>query len=381
MALNRVRDISIISTPPQDRLAVTTIVKEHDDQIIQEAILRETARGGQVYYLYNDVASIEKCLRIWQEKMPELRFAIAHGQMPKKELHQTMRAFYHHHVDVLIATTIIESGIDNPQANTLIIDRAEKLGLAQLHQIRGRVGRSHQQAYAYLLTPPSKLIEKTAQKRLHAIEACSGLGAGLELAHYDLDIRGGGAILGEAQSGQIQAIGYPLYISLLEKTIKALESGKQIAVETLLKQQKVQLETPFAAFIPDAFMHDIPQRLYWYKQIASANTIKALEATQAALEDQYGRLPQEAIQLINNQKIKIHAQARHIQAIKVYSDRIAIHFNTKENLAIEPLINCVSQQPRRYQMQPPAQIKIHHRVQEHRQINEILDQFYQDISA
>jgi transcription-repair coupling factor (superfamily II helicase) len=226
MAFSGMRDLSIIATPPARRLAVKTFVQEHTDDSVKEAILRELLRGGQVYFLHNEVDTIERAAESIRTLVPEARVAVAHGQMRERELEQVMQQFYHKEYNVLVCSTIIETGIDVPNANTIIIERADKLGLAQLHQLRGRVGRSHHQAYAYLLVPSLKHLKGDAEKRLDAIQRASTLGAGFMLATEDLEIRGAGELLGEQQSGSMQAIGYSLYMEMLEKATKAIQKVK-----------------------------------------------------------------------------------------------------------------------------------------------------------
>ena len=226
MAVSGMRDLSIIATPPARRLSVRTFVMEQNKSTVKEALLRELLRGGQVYYLHNDVKTIEKCAADLAELVPEARIGIGHGQMRERELEQVMSDFYHKRFNVLIASTIIETGIDVPSANTIIIERADKFGLAQLHQLRGRVGRSHHQAYAYLLTPPRQQITSDAEKRLEAIANTQDLGAGFVLATNDLEIRGAGELLGDGQSGQIQAVGFTLYMEMLERAVKVDPQGR-----------------------------------------------------------------------------------------------------------------------------------------------------------
>lgn len=253
MAVSGMRDLSIIATPPARRLSVRTFVMEQQNAVIKEALLRELLRGGQVYYLHNEVKTIEKCARDLAELVPEARIGIGHGQMHERELEQVMSDFYHKRFNVLVASTIIETGIDVPSANTILIERADKFGLAQLHQLRGRVGRSHHQAYAYLLTPPRRQMTPDAEKRLEAIANAQDLGAGFVLATHDLEIRGAGELLGDGQSGQIQAVGFTLYMEMLERAVKAIRKGEQPNLEQPLGGgPEVNLRVP--ALIPEDYL-------------------------------------------------------------------------------------------------------------------------------
>ncbi|PXB92931.1 transcription-repair coupling factor, partial [Pseudomonas aeruginosa] len=256
MAVSGMRDLSIIATPPARRLSVRTFVMEQQNAVIKEALLRELLRGGQVYYLHNEVKTIEKCARDLAELVPEARIGIGHGQMHERELEQVMSDFYHKRFNVLVASTIIETGIDVPSANTILIERADKFGLAQLHQLRGRVGRSHHQAYAYLLTPPRRQMTPDAEKRLEAIANAQDLGAGFVLATHDLEIRGAGELLGDGQSGQIQAVGFTLYMEMLERAVKAIRKGEQPNLEQPLGGgPEVNLRVP--ALIPEDYLPDV----------------------------------------------------------------------------------------------------------------------------
>ncbi|SUT87417.1 transcription-repair coupling factor [Actinobacillus ureae] len=291
MALNGMRDLSIIASPPARRLTIKTFVRQHDDLVVREAILREILRGGQVYYLHNDVATIENCATKLAELVPEARIVIGHGQMRERELERVMSDFYHQRFNLLVCSTIIETGIDVPTANTIIIDRADKFGLAQLHQLRGRVGRSHHQAYAYLLTPPPKTLTKDAQQRLEALSSIDNLGAGFVLATHDLEIRGAGELLGSEQSGQIESIGFSLYMDLLENAVKALQEGREPTLEEITQNQ-VEIELRIPALLPDDYVPDVNMRLSFYKRIASAESVDALKDLKVELIDRFGLLPE-----------------------------------------------------------------------------------------
>ena len=291
MALNGMRDLSIIASPPARRLTIKTFVREQDDTVIREAILREILRGGQVYYLHNDVATIENCAEKLATLVPEARIVIGHGQMRERDLERVMSDFYHQRFNLLVCSTIIETGIDVPTANTIIIERADKFGLAQLHQLRGRVGRSHYQAYAYLLTPHPKTLTKDAQQRLEAISSIDNLGAGFVLATHDLEIRGAGELLGAEQSGQIESIGFSLYMDLLENAVQALQAGREPSLDEITQSQ-VEIELRIPALLPDNYVPDVNMRLSFYKRIASAENDEALKALKVELIDRFGLLPE-----------------------------------------------------------------------------------------
>jgi transcription-repair coupling factor (superfamily II helicase) len=292
MAMSGLRDISIIATPPPNRHAIKTFISEWVDAQIQEACLREIKRGGQVFFLHNDVKTMPKMTQELTLLLPDARIQSAHGQMPERELEQIMLDFYHQRFNVLLSTTIIESGIDIPSANTIIINRADKLGLAQLHQLRGRVGRSHHRAYAYLIVPPKKLMSKDALKRLEALEASGDLGAGFMLSSHDMEIRGAGELLGDDQSGQIQEIGFTLYTELLQRAVNALKSGKQPALDTPMASP-TEVDLQAAALIPEDYLPDIHARLVLYKRISNTTNGEELRELQVEMIDRFGLLPEQ----------------------------------------------------------------------------------------
>lgn len=290
MSLEGIRDLSVIATAPERRLSVKTFVQPEEDGLIREAVIRELKRGGQVYFLHNEVETIENRREHLAKLIPEARIAVAHGQLNERELERIMREFYQQRYNVLLCSTIIETGIDVPSANTILIERADKFGLAQLHQLRGRVGRSYHQAYAYLLTPPSGAITKQAAKRLEAIQALEDLGSGFHLAMHDLEIRGAGEVLGEHQSGEIAEVGFDLYNRMLQKAVKALKRGETPDFESpLASTTDINLHAP--ALLPSDYVPDVSSRLGFYKELASAAEVYDIEKTTEALADRYGKLP------------------------------------------------------------------------------------------
>lgn len=344
MAMSGMRDLSIIATPPARRLAVKTFVREYDALVVREAILRETLRGGQVYYLFNDVENIQKAADKLAELVPEARIAIGHGQMRERELERVMNDFHHQRFNVLVCTTIIETGIDIPTANTIIIERADHFGLAQLHQLRGRVGRSHHQAYAWLLTPHPKAMTTDAQKRLEAIASLEDLGAGFALATHDLEIRGAGELLGEDQSGQMETIGFSLYMELLENAVDALKAGREPSLEDLTSQQtEVELRMP--SLLPDDFIPDVNTRLSFYKRIASAKNEQDLEEIKVELIDRFGRLPDAARNLLDIARLRQQAQKLGIRKLESNEKGGVIEFNEKNNVNPVWLIACCRSSP------------------------------------
>ncbi|TAM01956.1 MAG: transcription-repair coupling factor, partial [Pusillimonas sp.] len=334
MSLEGIRDFSVIATAPQKRLAIKTFVRREDGSTIREALLRELKRGGQAYFLHNEVETIYNRLARLEELVPEARIAVAHGQMPERELEEVMKGFYQQRYNVLLCTTIIETGIDVPSANTIVIHRADRLGLAQLHQLRGRVGRSHHQAYAYLLTPGEDAITGNAKKRLEAIQTMEELGSGFYLAMHDLEIRGTGEVLGESQSGNIHEIGFSMYSEMLNTAVRALKAGEE-----------PDLDSPFAALcevnlhasalLPADYCPDVHARLSFYKKLSHANDEDALIGIQEELIDRYGRLPEAARNLLATHRLRLHAEPLGVVKIDATEAQAMIQFNAKPN--IDPL--------------------------------------------
>ncbi|MCW8327286.1 transcription-repair coupling factor [Photobacterium sp. SDRW27] len=357
MAMSGMRDLSIIATPPARRLAIKTFVRESEDVLIREAVLREVMRGGQVYFLHNDVDSIEKTAEDLAKLIPEARITFAHGQMRERELEKIMSDFYHQRFNLLVCTTIIETGIDVPTANTIVINRADHLGLAQLHQLRGRVGRSHHQAYAYLLTPHPKRMTKDAVKRLEAIASLEDLGAGFTLATHDLEIRGAGELLGDEQSGQIQSVGFTLFMEMLEQAVEALKEGKEPSLDDLLRQQ-TEIELRLPALLPDEYIPDINTRLSLYKRIASADSENALNELKVELIDRFGLLPDATTNLLTVNKLKLKAAGMGIRRIEAGEKGGYVEFT--QNAAIDPgfLVSLLQSQPQHYRMDGPTKLKV-----------------------
>ncbi len=377
MAMSGMRDLSIIATPPARRLAVKTFVREYDALVVREAILRET-RGGQVYYLFNDVENIQKAADKLAELVPEARIAIGHGQMRERELERVMNDFHHQRFNVLVCTTIIETGIDIPTANTIIIERADHFGLAQLHQLRGRVGRSHHQAYAWLLTPHPKAMTTDAQKRLEAIASLEDLGAGFALATHDLEIRGAGELLGEDQSGQMETIGFSLYMELLENAVDALKAGREPSLEDLTSQQtEVELRMP--SLLPDDFIPDVNTRLSFYKRIASAKNEQDLEEIKVELIDRFGRLPDAVRNLLDIARLRQQAQKLGIRKLESNEKGGVIEFNEKNNVNPVWLIGLLQKQPQHFRLDGPTRLKFMQDLEERKTRMDWVRQFMRQL--
>ncbi|MDN0117633.1 transcription-repair coupling factor [Yersinia frederiksenii] len=380
MAMSGMRDLSIIATPPARRLAVKTFVREYDSLVVREAILREILRGGQVYYLYNDVENIEKATQRLAELVPEARIAIGHGQMRERDLERVMNDFHHQRFNVLVCTTIIETGIDIPSANTIIIERADHFGLAQLHQLRGRVGRSHHQAYAYLLTPNPKAMTTDAKKRLEAIASLEDLGAGFALATHDLEIRGAGELLGEDQSGQMTTIGFSLYMELLESAVDALKEGREPSLEDLTSNQ-TEIEMRMPVLLPEDFIPDVNVRLSFYKRIASARNETELDELKVELIDRFGKLPDAARYLLHTAELRQQAQKLGIKRIEGNERGGFIEFGEKNQVDPVYLIGLLQRQPQIFRLEGPTKLKfmqdLSDRAQRLKFISELLASFAQ----
>jgi transcription-repair coupling factor (superfamily II helicase) len=349
LAMAGLRDLSIIATPPAGRLAVKTFVGEWNPATIREACQRELKRGGQIYFLHNEVETIQRMAAQVAELAPGARIAVAHGQMRERDLEQAMLDFYHRRCNLLVCTTIIESGIDVPSANTILINRADKLGLAQLHQLRGRVGRSHHRAYAYLIVPPRQAMTVDAVKRIEAIESLEDLGAGFLLASHDLEIRGAGELLGEAQSGQIHEVGFTLYMDLLERAVAALKAGKVPELDRPLDHgPEIDLQSP--ALIPNDYLPDVHSRLILYKRIASARDAGELRDLQVEMIDRFGLLPVPVKTLFRVTELKLRAMPVGVKKIEAGPKGGRIVFGPEPKVDVTRLVRLIQSQPKIYKL-------------------------------
>jgi transcription-repair coupling factor (superfamily II helicase) len=357
MALGGLRELSLITTPPAERLAIKTFVTEWNDVVLREAVMRELRRGGQVYFVHNEVKDIEKVAGDLQQRFPEARVRYGHGQMRERDLEQLMVDFYHRRFDMLVCTTIIESGIDVPTANTIIIDRADRFGLAQLHQMRGRVGRSHHRAYAYLLVPSRKSLSADAARRLEALESLEELGAGFVLATHDLEIRGAGELLGEGQSGEMAEVGLAMYLDMLDRAVNALKQGRPIPADApLAAQSEVELRVP--ALLPEDYVSDVHVRLALYKRIAAAPDDEALDELTAELVDRFGDLPAPAVNLLRTTRLRLVARRLGLRRVDFGSHGGYVLFEAHH--AVDPgnVIRLVQDRSREYRLEGPLKLRV-----------------------
>lgn len=368
-ALNGIRDLSLITTPPIDRHAIKTYVCHFDETLIRETILKEIKRGGQVFFVHNRVQSIAKVAAQIQKNVPEARIQFAHGQMKENALEKIMIAFMNHDFDVLVCTTIIESGVDIPNTNTMLINRADALGLAQLYQLRGRVGRSHYQAYCYLIVPSRDLMTTKAQKRLTALQKFTELGSGFRIASHDLEIRGAGNILGEEQSGQIAAIGYDLYIHLLKEAIAELQNV------SIPQDFEPELTLDIAAKIPEDLIPDTGLRLQLYKDLSTAESFADVEATRDEWTDRFGKLPQEIFNLFELIQIKILCRKLLISSLKQSNTKLFFDFHKDHQIETSSLIHLVQKNPEKYSVTKDGRfaIKMPQQKLDHAIFSEIKD--------
>jgi transcription-repair coupling factor (superfamily II helicase) len=356
MSLEGLRDFSVIATAPQKRLSIKTFVTRMNDGIVREAVLRELKRGGQTYFLHNEVDTIDNMRGRLERLVPEARIAIAHGQMRERDLEHVMRDFYQQRFNMLLCTTIIETGIDVPTANTILINRADRFGLAQLHQLRGRVGRSHHQAYAYLLVHEEESLTALAKKRLEAIQMMEDLGSGFYLAMHDLEIRGAGEVLGESQSGEMQEIGFNLYTDMLNHAVRALKQGREPDLaEPLGVTTEINLHLP--ALLPDTYCGDVHERLTLYKRLANCETAAQLDALHEELIDRFGLLPEPAQTLLESHRLRIASMPLGIVRIDATGEQIQLQFMKQPPIDGAKLIELISRS-RSYRLQGPDRLKI-----------------------
>jgi transcription-repair coupling factor (superfamily II helicase) len=356
MALGGLRELSLITTPPAGRLAIKTFVIEWHGPTLREAALRELRRGGQIYFVHNEVQSIERAAADFARLVPEAQVRVGHGQMRERDLEQLMVDFYHRRFNVLACTTIIESGIDVPSANTILIDRADRLGLAQLHQLRGRVGRSHHRAYAYLIVPSRKTLAGDAAKRLEAIEAMEDLGAGFVLATHDLEIRGAGEFLGEEQSGELTEVGLTMYLDMLQQAVQALRDGREPALDRpLAAATEVDLHVP--ALLPHDYVADVHLRLALYQRIAAADAV-SLQDMSGELIDRFGPLPEQASNLLQLARLRLRARALGIRRMEVGPQGGSLQFEAHNRVDPAVVIKLIQRPAHDYRMEGPLKLRV-----------------------
>jgi transcription-repair coupling factor (superfamily II helicase) len=357
MSLEGIRDFSVIATAPEKRLAIKTFVHPWSEGLIREAVMRELKRGGQVYFLHNEVDSIERMRERLMRLLPEARVAVAHGQMRERELERVMREFTAQRHNVLLCSTIIETGIDIPTANTIVINRADKFGLAQLHQLRGRVGRSHHQAYAYLLTPPEEALSRNAAKRLEAITMMEDLGSGFYLAMHDLEIRGAGEVLGEEQSGEMQEVGFSLYARMLERSVRALKAGRAPELEKDFDlDTEVNLHVP--SILPATYCSDVHERLSLYKRLADAASLDGLDALQEELIDRFGDLPEAARALIECHRVRIAARPLGVTRIDATHEAVQLQFIKNPPIEAARVLAFIQKRDRQARLAGPEKLRV-----------------------
>jgi transcription-repair coupling factor (superfamily II helicase) len=362
MALGGLRELSLISTPPATRLAIKTFVCEWHAATLRDAALRELRRGGQIYLVHNEIRDIEKVAADFARLVPEAQVRVGHGQMRERELEQLMVDFYHRRFNVLVCTTIIESGIDVPTANTILINRADRLGLAQLHQLRGRVGRSHHRAYAYLLVPSRRALTADAAKRLVAIESLEDLGAGFVLATHDLEIRGAGEFLGEEQSGELSEVGLTMYLDMLETAVQAMRAGRAPPLDRpLAAASEVELHVP--ALLPDDYVPDVHLRLALYQRIASADAAQ-LEEMNAELIDRFGPLPTAAARLLQLARLRLQARAIGARRLELGPQGGSLLFEEQNRVDPAVVIRIIQKQAREFRMEGPLKLRITRELQQ-----------------
>jgi transcription-repair coupling factor (superfamily II helicase) len=370
----------LITTPPAERLAIKTFVTEWHAPTLREAALREFRRGGQVYFVHNVVETIDKTAQEIAKLLPEADVRVGHGQMRERDLEQLMVDFYHRRFNFLVCTTIIESGIDVPTANTIMIDRADRLGLAQLHQLRGRVGRSHHRAYAYLLTPPRKALSQDAVKRLEAIESLEDLGAGFVLATHDLEIRGAGELLGESQSGELTEVGLTMYLDLLERAVKALKEGREPDLDRpLAATAEVELRLP--ALLPESYVADVPVRLALYKRLAAAPDNAGIDALTEEIVDRFGPLPPPGTNLLRVARLKLAARSIGIRRLDLGAQGGYALFEEQNQVDPRAVIRLVQHPDRDYRLEGSLKLRISVETDEGGERFEFAEKFLKELKG
>jgi transcription-repair coupling factor (superfamily II helicase) len=378
MSLSGIRDISLIRTPPVNRLPIRTFISKREDALITKAIEFELSRGGQVFFLHNRVQSIHQTAKHLQDLVPRAKITVAHGQMEEGELEMAITEFYEKRSNVLVCTSIIESGIDLPSANTILIDRADAFGLAQLYQIRGRVGRGDQRGYAYLLVPPESVISSDAKKRLDVIQRFVELGSGFQVASHDLEIRGGGELLGPQQSGNIQAVGFDLYLELLEQAVQELRAEDSERKEEQSKDPEIK--APFPAFLAEDYVPDVHQRLSLYRKLSGCSDDQQVDALEEELRDRFGRLPDEAVNLLWLIRTKVHLRRLGIDAITVGKEKLVLVPGQGSSLDPVQAIALVSAHPSRYQLTPDSRFVASRAVRSMKELYFSIQELLRDLS-
>jgi len=347
-----IRDISIISTPPEYRRSIITYISEFDEAVITEAITRELNRKGQIFFVHNHIHSIENMAAKLRQLVPGVRLDVAHARLDEDRLEQVMYQFINREIDVLICTSIIESGLDIPSANTIIVNRADRFGLAQIYQLRGRVGRADEQAYAYLLIPHESSLTTDAQKRLKVLMEHSDLGSGFQIAMNDLKIRGGGTILGASQSGHIAAVGYDMFLKLMQNAIADLKG------QPMPEQLEPEVNLSISAFLPESYISDLDQRLIAYRRLARMAEIREIGEFQSELIDRYGKLPDEANNLLSKIALKLLAKKANITVLDVTDHQLVIQFSGSREFNRAGLVDMVMSEPHRFELSPNQRLKV-----------------------
>ena len=356
MAMLNIRDISLISTPPCNRQVIRTYVSTFKESTIRDAILREIERGGQVFFIHNKVKTIAGVTDRLKLLVPEARFEFAHGQMTEKKLEDITKRFFDHEFDVLVSTTIVENGLDLPNANTMIIDRADTFGLSQLYQLRGRVGRSNKQAYAYFIIPEIKKINSAAKERINVIQSLDDLGQGFNLAVRDLEIRGAGNLLGKEQSGNVLKVGFELYTKILSEVVSELR-GDEISIEDLVEPE---IKTPFPAFISEYYLPDVAQRLILYQRISGIKSDLELQNMYNEIEDRFGPIPEETVNLLKTMAFRSKLKKLGIVNIDIKNETVLLGFSPRANINIEKIVHLVQSNTKRYKFSQNHNLIITH---------------------